>query len=155
MAAVARRAEVSKGLIYNYFASKEVLLREILMEGLAELEAIPELFPDGVQTVAHLEELIDFYVQRVASRGAYWKLYFSLTLQIDVLALLDRALVEHLMVSVMGRVARFFELRGSAEPVNEALLLSHTLDGVFMNYLANPDYTDLEVMKRLLVARYS
>src|SRR5579872_781958 len=40
MDAVAKRARISKGLIYTYFPSKEVLLVEVLRKGLAKWETM-------------------------------------------------------------------------------------------------------------------
>lgn len=153
ISAIAKHAGISKGLVYTYFESKEDLLRAVLIKGFEALDVFNEMFPEGMKTKADLERVIGFYMQMVTEQGAYWKLYFSLIMQVNLQELLGNV-IEEIAGPLIEKMAAFFVAKGSANPIDEAMLLGNTLDGVFINYLANPAYTNLESMKQLIVEKF-
>ena len=48
----------------------------------------------------------------------------------------------------------FFIRRGEKDPEADAIILGSLLDGVYMNYILNPDHFPLEIVKKKLLDIY-
>jgi AcrR family transcriptional regulator len=85
---IAKKAEISKGLMYNYFSSKEELL-QIICNDLSE-EFIRMIDPnnDGDVTDEEAENFIDQTFEMLKKRREEMKLYFQLFFQPQVLDIL-------------------------------------------------------------------
>lgn len=81
---IAKSAGISKGLLYNYFVSKEALLEEIIMRSLKEIYAHFDINRDGYLS----EEEFDVFVRRILAvlkeKQTFWRLFFQLLMQNDV-----------------------------------------------------------------------
>ena len=81
---IARRAGISKGLMYNYFESKEALLTAILQRSLMEIYRYFDLNRDGYLS----EEEFEFFVRKISvllhEKRPFWKLFFQLVMQKEV-----------------------------------------------------------------------
>jgi AcrR family transcriptional regulator len=81
---IARHAGISKGLMYNYFTSKESLLFEIIMRSVNEMYADFDRNKDGYLT----EEEFEFFLRRLFSmlkdKRTFWRLLFQLVTQNEV-----------------------------------------------------------------------
>jgi AcrR family transcriptional regulator len=78
---IAKKAGISKGLIYNYYASKEDLLREIIKAGLEKIILLMDPDEDGVITSKELEQIIHGLFNSLKQNNEFWSLYFSIILQ--------------------------------------------------------------------------
>lgn len=81
---IARHSGMSKGLMYNYFTSKESLLFEIIMRSVNEMYSDFDRNKDG-----HLsEEEFEFFIRRLFSlmkeKKTFWRLIFQLVMQNEV-----------------------------------------------------------------------
>lgn len=81
---IARHAGMSKGLMYNYFTSKESLLFEIIMRSVNEMYVDFDRNKDG-----HLsEEEFEFFIRRLFNmlkeKKTFWRLLFQLVMQNEV-----------------------------------------------------------------------
>ena len=85
---IARKANISKGLLYNYFKSKEHLLEEIAKKGFEEVYMNLDSTRDGILTEAEFVSFIDKLIEGVILNRQFWKLYYSLMLQPGVMELL-------------------------------------------------------------------
>jgi AcrR family transcriptional regulator len=81
---VARHAGISKGLIYNYFKSKEELLFEIIKRSVDEVFSHFDPDRDGFLTEMEFE----FFVRKLAlllrEKKSVWRLFFQMMMQKDV-----------------------------------------------------------------------
>jgi len=81
---IARHAGISKGLMYNYFTSKESLLFEIIMRSVNEMYADFDRNKDGYLS----EEEFEFFLRRLFSmlkdKRTFWRLLFQLVMQNEV-----------------------------------------------------------------------
>jgi AcrR family transcriptional regulator len=81
---IARHAGISKGLMYNYFASKESLLDEIIKRSVLDVYAYFDINKDGYLTA----EEFDFFVRRISlmfkENQPFWRLLFQLLMQNEV-----------------------------------------------------------------------
>lgn len=81
---IARHAGISKGLMYNYFESKEALLKAILQKSLDEVYNYLDINKDGYLS----EEEFEFFIRKLniilKSKKYFWRLLFQLLMQEDV-----------------------------------------------------------------------
>jgi AcrR family transcriptional regulator len=82
---IAQTAGISKGLMYNYFASKEEVLKTIWDELTDEFITMLDPNHDGEVTPEECENFIDKAFELLINRREEMKLYFQLSLQPDVL----------------------------------------------------------------------
>ena len=91
---IAKHAGISKGLMYNYFESKESLLSEIITRSVSEVYPYFDIDKDGYLS----EEEFEFFVKRVAQmlkeKQSFWRLYVQLMMQNEVRELLLKTFVD-------------------------------------------------------------
>jgi len=78
---LARQAGISKGLMYNYFSSKEELLSAIIDKSLKELYDYFDINKDGYLT----EDEFEFFIRQTArvldEKRNFWRLLFQVLMQ--------------------------------------------------------------------------
>ena len=81
---IARHAGISKGLLYNYFESKEALLKAIIHKSIAEMLNYFDIDRDGYLS----EEEFEFFIRKInvmlKEKRSFWRLLFQLLMQDDV-----------------------------------------------------------------------
>jgi len=127
---LASRAGISKGLMYNYFESKEELLSAIIEKGLNE---IMDLFDPDHDGILESEELVSFIRKTFAimrSNQEFWILYFSVILQPNVKEhLKDKPIISY-MEQFTSMLMTYFEKKGFEDPYLEMLTLSALIEGI-------------------------
>lgn len=151
---IAKKAGVSKGLMYNYFKSKEDLLTHIMMEGIEEMLPLIDPNNDGVLTKEEFIYLIDESFRLMKEKITFYRLYFSLMMQPSVTKLFADKLNE-VAAPFIKIFVDYFEQKGSKNPMIEAIMVGALLDGIGFNYAFNPDAYPLnevvELVKEKLV----
>ena len=132
---IAKEANISKGLLYNYFQNKEELLTEVMSDGIVYLlrgygKRTDEPFKN------QLKQMIEQSFEMMDEDQRHWKLYFSTMMQAEVQALVMGDLMEVLM-PVFENLANIFAEIGFENHFQEAQLFAAMLDGFGMNYLIN------------------
>jgi AcrR family transcriptional regulator len=81
---IAKHAGISKGLMYNYFESKEKLLSEIVERSLGEISRYFDPDQDGYLS----EEEFELFVRKsfflLKEKLSFWRLFYQLLMQKDV-----------------------------------------------------------------------
>ncbi len=81
---IARHAGMSKGLMYNYFESKEALLKAIIHRSVNEVYRYLDINRDGYLS----EEEFDFFIRKInvllREKRSFWRLLMQLVMQKDV-----------------------------------------------------------------------
>jgi len=81
---IARHAGISKGLLYNYFESKEALLNEIIRKSVEEVYGYFDIDRDEYLT----EDEFEFFIRRAGvilnEKRSFWRLLFQLLMQNEV-----------------------------------------------------------------------
>ena len=81
---LAKHAGISKGLMYNYFSSKEELLAAILHKSMTEISAYFDPDKDGILTTEEFELFVRRYFVVIREKVVFWRLFFQLMLQKEV-----------------------------------------------------------------------
>jgi AcrR family transcriptional regulator len=81
---IAKHAGISKGLMYNYFESKEALLKAIIHKSVIEVFNYFDIERNGYLT----EEEFEFFIRKIKvilrEKRSFWRLLFQLLMQNDV-----------------------------------------------------------------------
>lgn len=137
IASIASEAGISKGLIYNYFESKEAVLKETLLVGLKSIFE-PYHFDPEKFSIEQFSNLIDYTFTLLESDFTYWKIYFSVLMQTEVMELIQDKLLE-LLMPIINNFALLFQKLGYPKPFEEARFFGAILDGLSINYITDPE----------------
>jgi len=150
---ITKRAGISKGLIYNYFDSKEELIKTILINGFNEFLIFFNTNKDGVLTE---EEFVGFITQTfniLETNITFWRLYFAVIAQPEVLKLIEKELME-LVMPIISILESYFKTKGVRSPMAHARLVGALLDGVSLNYIMDPENFPLEEVKKIIINKF-
>ena len=150
---IARKAGISKGLLYNYFESKDDLLERILAYGFEEINEIYDLNKDGELEIHEMEYFIREIFRRVKANTNFWKLYFQVSIQPDVIEKLQVKMKEMLAI-FMHSLTKYFEKMGFRNPQIEAVMFGSLLDGITFNYVLSPSLFPVDKIVEEIVEKY-
>ena len=150
---IASRAGISKGLLYNYFESKEDLIKIIIFNGLDNLSMFIDPDNDGILTKNELKYFLEEFSNIMKSDMHFWTLYFNLFLQPQVMKLVEKRLTV-MIHGYMKMLTSFFESNKYEDPEIEALLLGAILDGIGFHFMLDPKNFPLEKVKNKLIKMY-
>jgi len=146
---IAKEAGISKGLMYNYFESKEALLKLIIGEGLKGFLGILKVEDKRVIKREEIITFIDINIQALKENPEYFRLYFTLILQPKVFELMREdfmPLFEKLFVAI----TTYFTQKGEKNPFAKARFLIAIVDGIGAHYLLDMEGFPLEETRKMI-----
>lgn len=152
IAAIAKSAGVSKGLIYHYFESKD----DVLLAIFEMLSAMGDQIIDAGAEKSpkeHLIEVLNQTFQFILHQSGLAKLMISLALQPDALETLKDE-IQHGNHHQIERFGEIFKDLGYEDPMHEAFALGATLDGIMMGYITMGAEYPLEQVKNVIFKKY-
>jgi AcrR family transcriptional regulator len=150
---IASAAGISKGLIYNYFESKEALVIVIFDAGMKEITSLFDPNKDGILTEDEFDFFVNKFFDALENNGTYWKLYFGIIMQPKVYSMVQERYKET-FTEIMQTLVNYYEKQGVKDPMTEAILFGATIDGISMNYLLSPDMFPLDEMKEAIIEKF-
>lgn len=81
---IAKHAGISKGLMYNYFKSKEDLLSEIIKKSVSEIYNYFDIDRDGYLSCDEFEFFIRKLSRILSEKRTFWRLFFQVLMQSEV-----------------------------------------------------------------------
>ncbi len=155
---IARHAGMSKGLMYNYFTSKESLLFEIIMRSVNEMYSDFDRNKDGYLS----EEEFEFFIRRLFNlmkeKKTFWRLIFQLVMQNEVREKLlnmfpssgifmeenrlipDQALLNSIVITLTDYfVRKKVKEKPGYDPISELNLFILMLKGFALSYVYMDD----------------
>jgi len=150
---IAKKAGISKGLLYNYFESKEALIVAILDQGFAELFAYFDINKDGILTKKELAYFVEKSFESLKVNIEFWRFYFRVSRQPEVFPLLKER-IEAVMQPTMKMFVRYFQAQGSKQPLMDAMLFGALLDGISMDYVFTPELVPIDKVTKAIIKKY-
>jgi AcrR family transcriptional regulator len=135
---IAEKAKISKGLIYNYFESKEALLKEIIRNGVQDVWRFFDPNHDGVLTKDEFLYFARKSIQIVKQNPVYWKLYSALMFQPEVIKFLQTD-YDELSVRFYQMALDLFKRCHISDPESEMLLFTAMIKGAIIQYVMMPE----------------
>lgn len=147
---VSKAAGISKGLMYNYFESKEQLLQTLIGDYLDEENAkvvalLQKPFTDEV-----FADLIRLSVEVLKKNPLQLKLYMDMANQPEVREIVQDRYAESQLLWV-EKLTTFFSQRKVKDPMTEIQFFASTMLGMKSSYLMDPvNFPIDEVEKRII-----
>ena len=150
---IATKANISKGLMYNYFKSKDDLLLNLFEDGMGAMFDLFDLNKDGVLTRDEFIHFINESFNLMNRDRKFWKLYFSLMVQPTVWKIFEKNLND-IIAPLIQMMTNYYKEKGSENPEIEAVMVGALLDGIGFNFMFNPDLYPLEEVKKMVIERF-
>ncbi|MBS4035123.1 MAG: TetR/AcrR family transcriptional regulator [Ignavibacterium sp.] len=152
--AITKTAGISKGLMYNYFKSKEDVLQELM---LGIMEALMcEYMPLKSEEKFTEDDIINFInvgIDLVLEKPHYWKLYFSVALQPEVMSIVFGKMME-MGQPYMIAMNEYFRDKGVENPEVMMRYFSAVMDGIQFHCMLDPKTFPAEEVKKLLIGQF-
>ncbi len=136
---IAKKAKISKGLIYNYFESKNEILNEIIKVGFNSIYSNWDLNRDDVLTKEEFMYFIRQSFKIMREKTDFWKLYISLMLQPKVSESLKQDYSNE-SKAIFKLFYQFIISSGSKDPESDMFAISALLKGAFITAITAPEF---------------
>lgn len=151
---IAKRAGISKGLIYNYFESKEDLVKQLMFD---LMDSATEMF--GIAGKIELSkkefiEIIDKSIEVVKRDIQHWKLYFAVIAQPYVLETFMDDMLERSQ-PMIGLYVDYFQRNFPNNAMDQMRFFTAALDGVQMHILMDPEHFPAEFSRNMIVKLFT
>lgn len=149
---IAKAAGISVGLIYNYFKSKEELLKVLLSRAFSNMDKsfnIGEMSSPKKQLLS----LIDGYLELVNENKSKVRMLALMGIQQDKFDFVEELTHGKFQtnVSVIESLLNKLQIKNSK---SEALLIAATLDGLMFQSLLMGEKIEFESVRSLLIEKY-
>ncbi len=144
--AIAKKAKVSKGLIFTYFPTKQEILLAIITEELDRTFPASDENEDSRTPKEKFVSLIDSWINVLKSEPLLVRLTLQLNLDDGYRKLMKRKGKEYIKLYSDRMRGLLVEL-GSKNPDLDCFLLSMVFDGFTANYTVAPDLFPIDAVK--------
>ena len=153
---IAKHAGISKGLMYNYFDSKEELLKDVVVMSLEDGIGMLEQMQNKIAEMSPIEVLnfaLNIFFKMLVENKAMWRLTFSLSMQISNMPNINKV-IQNIFQDALQKIEAILQLNGFKNYKTEAKLLAAQLDGIALHYLIFEKTYNLEEVKNKLIKKY-
>lgn len=150
VAQITEAAGVSKGLVYNYFSSKDELLVALVDDATARMAAVAEPLSRDVPLEASMAAFVDGFFRFLREERPFLRIQMTLLVTPElreVIAASQQRRAEHLLTTVR----QWFGRAGVAQPEHNARVFLALLDGVALHHLHIYDPYPLAALEPLVV----
>lgn len=144
-------AGVSKGLVYNYFSSKEELLVGIIEFATSRMASVASKLVPGDSIEQSLSQFLDHFLGFLKSEKRFLKLQLTLMLMPDLNQIVMASQQKRAKL-LLKMLSAWFRDAGVRQPTEKARLFMAMLDGVALHYLCIYKNYPLARMKPELMA---
>lgn len=145
---IAKEAGISKGLLYNYFESKEDLLSSIIGNMIDNIMDMLNPNHDDVITDDEAENFFDNFFNILIDNPTEWRLFFQISMQNDVLSLMMKEMDSENMVKSQKLILDYFNTRGFDDPEMAVVMFSSVFKGFTLQYCMAPEMFSPELLER-------
>lgn len=150
---IAKAAGISKGLMYNYFESKEQLLRALMADVLEEATKRFDLPKNKSIENEDVIRFIDQSLELVKENPQKWKLFMSMFMQNEVMQIMLPEMMEH-MQDYITPFVDYFSAKGYTNPLAATRYFHASIDGVQMQTMVDPDNFPLKEVKEMIIKQF-
>jgi len=151
---IAEAAGMSQGLLYNYFAGKDALLRAIFEASMRDVLASFAAAETEPDVRKRPEALIRASFEIVRENLEFWRLSYGARMQRSVLDALGSSL-EDWTSAIHAQLLVFLSEAGFEDPAIEASVLFALIDGISQHYVLDPEHYPIDVIIEHVIRRYA
>jgi AcrR family transcriptional regulator len=126
---LAKHAGISKGLMYNYFNSKEDLLKAIIKDGISDFLDNFDPDHDGILKPDELAGFVRKTFSNIRENQKFWILYINIILQPKVKELMGGEPFSNVMAQIGPMLMDYFTKMGYEDPDLEMFTFSALIEG--------------------------
>jgi AcrR family transcriptional regulator len=155
ISAISKTAGISQGLLYNYFKSKEDVLNELMIGMMDALMC--EFLPINPKENIKRKDIVNFInvgVDLVLKDPKFWKLYFSVFVQPDVMTIVMNKMMKTAK-PYLKRITDYYREKGEEDPVTMMRYFSAVMDGVQLHCMIDPKGFPAKKVKKILIKQFA
>jgi AcrR family transcriptional regulator len=152
IADIAKKANISKALVYNYFHSKEDIEIAVIKNCIEVFDKIYQELPEVEDPLSRLENVINLYFSSLQEDYDYWHLYYSIILQPELNARFHEIFQENMQS--FSYLDEIFSIIAPKDTYTELNYFSTLLDGIAFEYMLMREKYPLEKMQNRLLKHY-
>ena len=155
VSSIAKKAGIAKGLMYNYFKSKEEVLNALMIEMVVPfMQEIMPTKPGQKMTKKDMVTMINKTFEFALEKPDYWKLYVSVFIQPDVMPkVLDK--MWEAFGPLMNIMLEYFSAKRVKDPVAMMRYFSAVLDGIQLHIMIDPENFPAEEVKKIIIKQFA
>jgi AcrR family transcriptional regulator len=150
---IAASADISKGLIYNYFKTKEEIFLTLLERANEGMEAMLAEISLTDSLEDQFRMLVNLWLKSFQEHSQLWRMIFQSHLQPNMIKMLypgNLTAGADLNRFVLRLMAEF----NSSDPLMDAMMLGALMDGIGLNYTSAPEHFPLELFGKRICSRF-
>jgi AcrR family transcriptional regulator len=149
---IAKEAGISKGLMYNYFNSKEELLKELINNTMEEGD---RLMADIIseEPAEMLSNIFKWYFNELRNNMEQWRFLSELMFKVDKFPFV-KEWAQSKMNEYVGFIGSLLKQMRFENPNEEAQLIAGLFDGIGFQYLVLGKEYPLDEMEKFLNNKY-
>ena len=136
---IAKEAGVSKGLMYNYFTSKDELLSVLFLKFSEEI--MQRLDPDSNQVIddREAEEFVDKYLDFIKEKREYCKLFIQISVQPGIMDMLIQGEVGKKAMKNQMIMNEYFTRLSKGNAEVDLMFFTSLIKGFTLQYVFAPE----------------
>ena len=153
---VAKKAGISKGLLYNYYKGKEDLLSELVDARINEVVEVMEGSSGLEEPSEQLQYIVEGAIRNIHQNPEVHRFFLHLQTQPEA----DEELIKY-SKRIIAENARLFELQceifermGVKEPRKRSLYFSSVLQGIMLMISTYPQKFPIEELKKQIISEF-
>ncbi len=150
---IAKQAGISKGLMYNYFTSKEHLLRAVVDKLLEVIKSVIYFDEKDMTPEESMKTLITRIFDHIENNAPMIRMMTKISLQIGHFDFVNELLNKEYKIMI-DKVEKILIELNFTNPRQEALILGAAIDGVIIQSLLFDEYP-LQEMKDSMIHKYT
>ena len=145
---IAEKANISKGLMYNYFTSKEELLKTITETFSQEVVDMMNPDHDNNITLEEATHFVDLYFDMITTKTERIKMYYQLTMQPYVADILAEMATEHNAEKTHELFMNSLKTNNNPHPSEAYLTIISVMKGFGIQYVFAPQLFPAKTIER-------
>jgi len=152
---IAQKAGIAKGLMYNYFKSKDDLLKAIIDKGLQDmLGTYGPMFEDKINedmlTQEMFKDIFKRFFSAIKENMNFWRLYYAIVMQPGIMEMVMKD-YEGMMFNHLGLLEKYYKKQGSGNPRADALHANILFDGIMANLIQPHKEFSVEELEEMVL----
>lgn len=152
---IAKESNISKGLLYHYFLSKEQLFEEILVSSFNSIFKYFNVSDDDIIKSGEFENFILEVFKSLEQNYLNWKLIFQLFTQPEMseraILLLNKS---EPVIKFRNTISVFFEMKNKINPEIRTTYFVSMILGIAVTYLQNPARYPLRQIAEIIIEEF-
>ncbi|MCX6147042.1 MAG: TetR/AcrR family transcriptional regulator [Candidatus Kapabacteria bacterium] len=144
---ISKEANISLGLLYNYYVSKNELLKEIFNKSFEQIKSSFEII-DSDDPIKNFDLYLSNTFEIVKKNKEFWKLMHSIRVSENVINIL-KSEYEEISLFIINKLESHINKIKFSSPLNPMFLFA-MIDGVISHYLILENYPIQEMKTNIL-----